>query len=77
MRRRVSGSLADDEHRESRQAVLILRLSLDGQAQLRRGELLDAEAVPQARFVTLLGMTDAVKRWLEQQRQATDRDANR
>jgi hypothetical protein len=58
----------EDEPADSRQVVLILRLVLDGNAQLRRGELLDADAVHQARFHDLGGLLGAVDGWLERQR---------
>ena len=55
----------EDELAGSRQVVLILRLVLDRQAQLHHGELVDAEAVCQGRFVSLTGLTDVVTRWFE------------
>jgi hypothetical protein len=51
----------------SRDVVLILRLVLDGQTELRHGELLDANAVRQGRFVTMAGLLDAVQRWMDRQ----------
>jgi hypothetical protein len=40
---------------------------LDPQAQLHHGELLDAEAICQGRFMTLSGLTELVAHWLERQ----------
>jgi hypothetical protein len=58
----------DDELTNYRQVVLIIRLVLDRHAQLRHGELLDAAATSQGRFVTLTEMGEAVSRWLRAQR---------
>ena len=63
----VPGRNHDDKLSGSRDTVLILRLVLDGQARLLHGELLDADAVGQGRFMTLAGLVEAVKRWLERQ----------
>jgi hypothetical protein len=62
-------SWTDDELYGSRQVVLVLRLVLDGQAQLHHGELLDADATRQGRFATLTGMTETVARWIERQQE--------
>ena len=66
----------EDELSSSRQVVLILRLVLDRRGQLHHGELVDAEAIPQARFVSLSGLTDALNRWLERQYRAGAADAD-
>jgi hypothetical protein len=58
----------DDQISGSRQIVLILRLVLDRQHQLRHGELLDAGAHLEGRFVGLAGLKDVLDRWLERQR---------
>ena len=55
----------DDPLSGSRQIVLILRLVLDRQHQLRRRELLDAEA--HGRIVGLAGLKDVLDRWLARQ----------
>lgn len=55
------------EPSDSRQVVLILRLVLDGDAKLRRGELLDADTVRQAGFHDLGGLLDAMRAWLDRQ----------
>ena len=55
----------EDELAGSRQVVLILRLVLDRQARLHHGELVDAKAVCQGRFVNLTGLTNVVTRWFE------------
>jgi hypothetical protein len=57
-----------DERPGSRQVVLILRLMLDGQGQLRYGELLDASASAQGRFGNELGLVAVMQCWLERQR---------
>jgi hypothetical protein len=61
----VPASGTDDERSVSREVILILRLMLDRRMELRRGELLDAKAIRQGRFVNLAGMLDAVTQWLE------------
>jgi hypothetical protein len=62
----------DRDHARSgnRYTVLIFRLVLDGQARLLYGELLDADAVGQGRFMSLTGLVEAVIRWLEGQQQS-------
>jgi hypothetical protein len=57
----------DDQLSGNRQVVLILRLVLDRQRQLRHGELLDAEAHLEGRFVGLAGLKVMLDRWLERQ----------
>lgn len=57
-----------DKLTDGRPVFLILRLVLDRNGRLRSGVLLDSEATQQGRFVTLIGLTDAVNRWLERQR---------
>ena len=61
----------DDDLSGNCQVVLVLRLVLDRQAQLRYGQLLDAGAIEQGRFATLAGLADAVSRWLERQQRET------
>jgi hypothetical protein len=41
---------------------------LDGQAQLLRGELFDIEATRLAQFASFAGLVDAIRQWLDQQR---------
>ncbi len=63
----MPASVEEDELVDSRQVFLVLRLVLDPQAQLHHGELLDAEAICQGRFMTLSGLTELVAHWLERQ----------
>jgi hypothetical protein len=56
---------APDDLPNSYQVVLILRLVLDQELHLRRGELLDAEGVSLGRFLNLKGLTELVSQWLE------------
>ena len=65
--RAVSALDQEDELSGSRQVVLILRLVLDRRSQLRHGELLDDQATVQGRFLTLEGLLEAVRQWLERQ----------
>ncbi|MCD6031128.1 MAG: hypothetical protein K0S78_3302 [Thermomicrobiales bacterium] len=62
------GAECDEGELECRRAVLFLRLVLDGQAQLLRGELFDIEATRLAQFASFAGLIDAISHWLEQQR---------
>jgi hypothetical protein len=64
----------EDQLSGNRQVILILRLVLDRQAQLRHGELLDAEAHLEGRFAGLDGLTETVGRWLARQRDGTTLD---
>ena len=57
----------EDDLSDTQQVVLILRLTLDRHAYLRHGELLDAEASGQGRFMTLSEMSEAVQQWLDRQ----------
>lgn len=52
---------------ESRQVVLVLRLTLDQDSQVLYGELLNADGRGQGRFRTLAGLGSTVKRWLDRQ----------
>ena len=61
------GSDCDEGDPECSRAVLFLRLVLDGQAQLLRGELFDIEATKRATFASLAGLAEAIHRWLDQQ----------
>jgi hypothetical protein len=63
----VPASIEEDELVDSRQVFLVLRLVLNPQARLHHGELLDAEAICQGRFMTLSGLTELVAHWLERQ----------
>jgi hypothetical protein len=58
---------ADDELSRSRHVVLVLRLVLDGHAQLRYGELLDGGAVQQGRFGSVDELMETLRQWLERQ----------
>jgi hypothetical protein len=62
------GAECDEGELECRRAVLFLRLVLDGQAQLLRGELFDIEATRLAQFASFAGLVDAIRQWLDQQR---------
>jgi hypothetical protein len=62
--RAVPASDREDELAGSRQVVLILRLVLDQQSQLRQGELVDAEATVLGRFLTLAGLMEVMRQWL-------------
>jgi hypothetical protein len=73
----VPASSEEDELTGSRAVVLVVRLVLDRQARLRSGELLDAGAKGQGRFVTLAEMGEAVMRWLERQRENGSGDVDR
>ena len=58
----------EEDLSDSTEVVLILRLILDSDARLRRGELLDAGAIRQGRFEDLGGLLDALRAWLGRQR---------
>jgi hypothetical protein len=62
---------------ESRQVVLVLRLTLNQNSHLLYGEVLNAEGVGQGRFINLASMSNIVNRWLERQQddrsEATDK----
>jgi hypothetical protein len=58
----------EDELYGSRQVVLILRLVLDRQLRLRHGEVVDAEATVQGRFLTLADLVEVIQQWLGRQR---------
>ena len=60
----------DEAASDSRRLVLVLRLVLDRQAQLARGELFDGDAKRLGHFADMAGLTELVRRWLEQQRDA-------
>lgn len=64
----------DDDLIDTQQVVLILRLTLDRDASLRHGELLDAGAIGQGRFMTMSDMSEAVQLWLDRQREERSRD---
>lgn len=68
---------AEVELTENRQAVLVLRLTLDQDARLLYGELVDAEGVGQERFKTLAALGPSVERWLERQQPHPQPNANR
>ena len=55
----MPASIEEDELVDSRQVFLVLRLVLNPQARLHHGELLDAEAICQGRFMTLSGLTES------------------
>jgi hypothetical protein len=56
----------------SQEAVLIVRLVLDQQAHLRRGDVWDANADRQGRFETVNELARLMESWLDrQQRNAT------
>jgi hypothetical protein len=59
----------EDELAASLPVVLILRIVLDRRARLRYGELLDARANSQGRFVTVAELSKTVQRWLDRQRE--------
>jgi hypothetical protein len=61
---------------ESRQVVLVLRLTLDGNSQLLYGELLNAEGVGQGRFIDLMNLSNMVMRWLGRQHGARAHEAD-
>jgi hypothetical protein len=50
--------------------VLVLRLVLDRHAHLARGELFDGEANRLGHFADMAGLTEVLRRWLEQQQDA-------
>ncbi len=56
---------AEVELSESRQVVLVLRLTLDQHSELLYGELLNAEGVGQGRFKSLTTLGALVRGWLE------------
>lgn len=58
----------EDELSGNRQVILILRLMLDRQNHVHRGEIIDVHGVCHGRFVNLPGLVDSVTRWLERQR---------
>ncbi len=60
----MSGFSQVDELSGRRHAVLVLRLVLDGDAQLCYGELLDAEAQSVGWFASPTSLASAVNRWL-------------
>jgi hypothetical protein len=70
----VARSDIDDDLIDTQQVVLVLRLTLDRHASLRHGELLDAGAMGQGRFMTLSDMSEAVQQWLDRQREDRSRD---
>jgi hypothetical protein len=63
----VSAPEQEDRLSSTRQEVLILRIVLDRQAQLRHGELLDAQSIRLGWFVSVQGMMEALSHWLAQQ----------
>jgi hypothetical protein len=65
----MAASVEEDELAGSRQVFLVLRLVLNPQSWLHHGELIDAEAICQGRFMTLSGLSELVARWLERQQQ--------
>jgi hypothetical protein len=65
----VARSGIEDDLVDRQQVVLVLRLTLDRHAHLRYGELLDAGARRQGRFMTLSEMSRAVQQWLYRQQQ--------
>lgn len=62
------GAECDEEGPECRRVVLFLRLVLDGRAHLLRGELFDIEATNLAKFASFAGLVEAIRHWLDQQR---------
>jgi hypothetical protein len=62
---------------ESRQVVLVLRLTLDRNSRLLYGELLNAEGVGQGRFIDLTHMSKTVKRWLGRQQDGRSQEAGK
>ena len=65
----MARSSVEDDLIDSKQVILILRLTVDRHARLRHGELLDAGASGQGRFMTLSDMSEAVQQWLDRQRE--------
>ncbi|HEX2282014.1 MAG TPA: hypothetical protein VHG52_09675 [Thermomicrobiales bacterium] len=62
------GADCDEADPECRRVVLFLRLVLDGRAHVLRGELFDIEATSLAKFVSFAGLVEAIRHWLDQQR---------
>jgi hypothetical protein len=60
----------DEAASDSRSLVLVLRLVLDRHAHLTRGELFDGEARRLGHFADMGDLTEVLRRWLEQQRDA-------
>jgi len=67
----VPQSGTTDDLSENHQVVLILRLVLDRRAELRYGEVLDAESGRQGRFESIAGLATMVQQCLERQRVAS------
>jgi hypothetical protein len=57
----VEGNLVDYHY-----TVLVLRLVLDAQGRLTRGELLDGNATLLSRFVGNRGLARALRQWLKE-----------
>jgi hypothetical protein len=69
----VIGDASDSNHDEnpsdSRNVVLVLRLVLDRHTHLCRGELFDVQATRLGQFVSIAGLAEVIRVWLEQQRE--------
>ncbi len=63
----MAASVEEDELAGSRPVFLVLRLVLNSQSWLHHGELIDAKAICQGRFMTLSGLSELVAHWLERQ----------
>jgi hypothetical protein len=60
----------DEVPSDSCRLVLVLRLVLDRHSDLTRGELFDGEAQRLGHFADIAGLSELVRHWLEQQRDA-------
>jgi hypothetical protein len=72
----VSPAVNGNSLANRRHVVAVLRLVVDADGRVEKGELVDTEARPLGRFANWRGLIRAIRTWLESQGQASARGSD-